>query len=173
MCHSSILTSGVVQDSGTVVVETEASTVSEVGEAGGDATLTTTTTVNEGSGGISTIPCQFGIGNLCGTTNLTVTGEADSTFTISGLTNGPPGYTVVVSSVDNFGNIGPPSIEACATPMPVNDFWKIYRTDGGQAGGGFCALEAVGAPASTSVAFAGAGALVIAGLRRRRRTRRR
>jgi hypothetical protein len=171
-CHSSILTSGVVQDSGTVVVETEASTVSEVGEAGGDATLTTTTTVNEGSGGISTIPCQYGIGDLCATstTNVTVTGETTSTFTISGLTNGSD-YSVVVASVDNFGNIGPPSIEACATPMPVNDFWKIYRTDGGQAGGGFCALEAVGAPASSSVAFAGAGAIALAGLRRRRRTR--
>ncbi len=167
-CHSSVLTSGVVQDGGGVVVEVEAST----NAAGDDATVTTATTVNEGNGGISTIPCQFGVGNLCGTTNLSVTGETNSSFTITGLKNGPPGYTVVVTSVDNFGNIGPPSTEACATPAPVNDFWKIYRTDGGGAGGGFCALEAVGAPVGTTAAFAGAGAFVMAGLRRRRSRRR-
>ncbi len=166
-CNSSVLTSGVVQDGGGVIVETEASTDLEAGD---DATVVTEPT-DEGNGGISTIPCQFGIGDLCGTTNLTVTGETDSTFTITGLTNGTT-YTIVVAAVDNFGNIGPPSTEACDFPAPVNDFWKIYRTDGGGAGGSFCALEAVGAPAGSTVAFAGAGALVAMGLRRRRSKKR-
>ncbi len=106
------------------------------------------------------------------TLGITSTGESVSTHTVTGLRNGFQ-YDVVVAAVDNYGNVGPPSTPpVCATPAPVNDFWKIYRGDGGGAGGGFCALEAVGAPVTSSVAFAGAGALVIAGLRRRRSKRR-
>jgi len=69
--------------------------------------------------------------------------------------------------VDAFGNIGPPSTQACDFPAPVNDFWKLYRQDGGQAGG-LCALEAVGAPVESTIAFAALGALGAAFVRRRR-----
>jgi MYXO-CTERM domain-containing protein len=102
---------------------------------------------------------------------VTVSGETDSTYTVSGLEDKVT-YNFVIAAVDNSGNIGPPSTENCATPAPINDFWKIYREDGGQAGGGFCALEAAGAPAGSTIAFAGAGAFVLAAVRRRRRTKR-
>jgi hypothetical protein len=98
----------------------------------------------------------------------TVSGETAATYTLAGLTNGVT-YNVVVAAVDAFGNIGPPSPQNCDYPAPVNDFFKVYRGAGGGAGGGFCALEAVGAPAGSTVAFGGAGALLFAAVRRRRR----
>jgi hypothetical protein len=81
-------------------------------------------------------------------------------------------YNLVVAAVDGYGNIGPPSGEVCGKPEPIDDFWKIYRQDGGNAGGGLCALEAVGARASST-----AGILLVVGtsalLARRRTARRR
>jgi hypothetical protein len=171
MCADSLLSGGMLADAG--VVSAEASVVAPVEELdeAGDVIDSGISTTGEGTGGIFNPP-QGHIVNPNPTIGSTVTGETDSTYTITGLKNGVT-YHVVVSAVDNFGNIGPPSSPpVCDFPAPVNDFWKIYRTDGGQAGGGFCALEAVGAPAGSTVAFAGAGALVIAGLRRRRSKRR-
>jgi hypothetical protein len=166
-CNDSLLTGGTLTDGGT---DAEVAAPEEFDDAGNlivsDAGLSTAT----GAGGIW-VPPLGQVVNPNPTLGITATGETNSTYTITGLRNGTT-YNVVVASVDNFGNVGPPSTQACDFPAPVNDFWKIYRTDGGQAGGGFCALEAVGAPATTSVAFAGAGALVIAGLRRRRSKRR-
>jgi hypothetical protein len=169
MCFDSLLSGGTLIGTGSP--DAAAVPVVEAFDDAGNVIDSGTTVTSTATGGIW-VPPAMHIINPNPTLGITSTGETNSTYTITGLTNAVP-YSVVVASVDNFGNVGPPSIQQCATPMPVNDFWKIYRTDGGQAGGGFCALEAVGAPASTSVAFAGAGALVIAGLRRRRRTRRR
>lgn len=101
-------------------------------------------------------------------TGTTVSGATAATYTLAGLTNGVT-YNVVVAAVDGFGNIGPPSAQNCDYPALVNDFFKVYRGAGGGAGGGFCALEAVGAPAGSTVAFGGAGALLFAVVRRRRR----
>jgi hypothetical protein len=164
-CNDSLLSGGSFADGG---ASDEASVpVEEFDEAGNliDSGVAIST-----GGGIWTPPAGHVI-NPNATTGTTVSGETDTTYTVSGLTNGTT-YTVVLAAVDAFGNVGPPSVQACDYPAPVNDFWKIYRTDGGQAGGGLCALEAVGAPAGSAVAFAGAGALVVAGMRRRRRTRR-
>jgi hypothetical protein len=171
-CNSAVLMGGIASsDAGPV--ETPIAT----GDDGGGDAETVSPSTNTGPGGISTIPCQNGIGNLCqmstGVRNLTVTGLTASTFTVSGLQNGT-NYNFVVSAVDNFGNIGLPSAQtmnSCGVPALVNDFWTDYRSSGGQAGGGFCALEAVGAPASSTIAFAGAGALLVAGARRRGRGR--
>lgn len=150
---------------------------------GGTSSTTTTTEVLDDAGnvvdsavvgptngGIWTPPAGHVL-NPNATTGSTITGQTNSTYTITGLTNAKS-YTVVVAAVDNYGNVGPPSTQACDCPAPVTDFWKTYRTDGGGAGGGFCALEAVGAPAGSTVAFAGAGSLVVATLRRRRRKKR-
>ena len=169
-CADPLLTTGVVlTDGGTVAPSAPTQAVDDAGNVIETDAATVESTVG---GGIWNPPAGHVL-NPDPTLGVTSTGESNATYTITGLTNGVP-YHVVVASVDNFGNVGPPSSPpACATPAPVDDFWKIYRQDGGQAGGGFCALEAVGAPASTSVAFAGAGALVALGLRRRRRTRRR
>jgi hypothetical protein len=170
VCADSLLTTGVVlTDGGTAAISAPTQAVDDAGNVVETDAASVEPT---GVGGIWNPPAGHVL-NPDPTLGVTATGETNATHTITGLTNGVR-YHVVVASVDNFGNVGPPSSPpVCATPMPVNDFWKIYRTDGGQAGGGFCALEAVGAPASSSVAFAGAGALVALGLRRRRRTRRR
>jgi hypothetical protein len=121
-------------------------------------------------GGIWVPPANH-IVNPDPTIGTTVAGATTSTYTVTGLVNGVM-YTAVVAAVDALGNVGLPSTQACKQPKPVNDFWKIYRGDGGGAGGGFCALEAVGAPAGSTVALMGAGALALAGVRRRRSKRR-
>ncbi len=168
-CNDPLLSGGTLADGGTDAAAIAAP--EEFDDAGNlivdDSGISTPTT----GGGIFTPPSGHVL-NPDPTLGITATGETNSTHTVTGLKNGVH-YTVVVSAVDNFGNIGPPSTQVCDFPAPVNDFWKIYRTDGGQAGGGFCALEAVGAPAGSTVAFAGAGALVLAGLRRRRSKSRR
>jgi hypothetical protein len=138
----------------------------------GNAIVSDSGVATSTTGGGIWVPPKGHIVNPNPTLGITATGQTINTYTITGLRNGVQ-YNVVVAAVDNFGNVGPPSMQVCAIPAPVDDFWKIYRTDGGQAGGGFCALEAVGAPAASTVAFAGAGALVVAGLRRRRSKRRR
>ena len=103
-----------------------------------------------------------------GSGGLTVSDKSSGSYTIKGLQDGTT-YTVVVSAVDLFGNIGPPSTEVCDYPAPVNDFWQDYRNAGGLAGG-FCSLEAVGATSTTSlfgVAFAVGTAGIVRRLRRR------
>ena len=159
-CSDSLLTAAVVQDGGGTVVVT-----SDSGTDGGTITIS-------GNGGISTVPRSHLVG--ASGSGATVSDKSTGTYTIRGLRNGTSSsddYNVVVSAVDLFGNVGPPSAEVCDFPAPVDDFWKVYRKDGGQAGGGFCAVEAVGARTSPLAALAvGAGALALA--RRRRRSAR-
>ena len=154
-----VLAGGIVQDGGA------AAAVVTSDEAGDDAS---TTPVSTGGGGISTIPTSF-IVNPNVSTGETVSGQTNSTFMITGLKNGAT-YNVAVAAVDNSGNVGPPSVQGCGKPAPVDDFWKIYREDGGKAGG-FCALEAVGSPAGSMLTLVGAGSLVAAAVGRRRRRR--
>ncbi len=169
ICADSLLTAGVALADGGAGATTPVPTTT-IDDAG-NVIETDAAIAEPGLGGIYTPPAGHVL-SPDPTLGVTATGESVSTHTVTGLKNGFQ-YDVVVAAVDNYGNVGPPSSPpVCATPAPVNDFWKIYRTDGGGAGGGFCALEAVGAPAGSTVAFAGAGALVIAGLRRRRSKRR-
>jgi hypothetical protein len=126
-------------------------------------------------GGGIWIPPAGHIINPDPTLGITATGETISEHTVAGLRNFTI-YSVVAAAVDNFGNVGPPSPELCDFPEPAKS--SGTGTDGGQAdarlaAGCLCALEAVGAPAGSTVAFAGAGTLVVAGLRRRRSKRRR
>ncbi len=123
--------------------------------------------VTNTKGGLSTVPASY-IVNANAGTGTTVSGLSGSTYTITGLTDGTT-YTVGVAAVDGSGNVGPLGSVACDFPAPVNDFWKLYRQDGGQAGGGYCALEAVGAPVGSSLAVAGLGTVALAVARRRRR----
>jgi len=163
MCSDTLLTSGVINDGGGTSTTTEVPTNSLDGAAdAGDAETTVVAT----GGGIY-IPPAGHVLNLNPNIGSTVTGGTSSTFLVKGLLDGV-NYNVVIAAVDNFGNVGPPSGIACGIPAPVNDFWKDYRNAGGQAGGGFCALEAVGTPAGSTVAFGAFGALVVAGFRRRR-----
>jgi hypothetical protein len=81
-----------------------------------------------------------------------VQGAISNSQAISGLNNGTQ-YTVAVASVDKFHNVGPMSAVYCETPQVVNVFWKSYRDAGGEAGGGFCALQLPGAPAGSTSLF--------------------
>jgi hypothetical protein len=153
-CTSSVLSSAISVDGGTSV-ENEAGVVSS-------------------GGGISTIPCQYVVGvgaNCYSAGGQTVTGEATTQYTIKGLTNGTT-YDVVVAAVDGSGNVGPPSSCVSDYPAPVNDFWDQYRAAGGQAGGGFCALEAVGLPVGSAGLVGGLATALLATLRHRRRGKR-
>jgi hypothetical protein len=122
------------------------------------------------SGGISTVPCSYviGVGSGCYSgAGETVTGESTTGYTITGLTNGRT-YDVVVASVDGYGNVGPPSSCVHDFPAPVTDFFSAYGKDGGKAGGGFCALEAVGLAGGSPAVFGGLAAAALALARRRR-----
>jgi hypothetical protein len=172
-CGSGILQSANVQDGGVIsIVEDEAAT--ETFDEAGNLITTTET----GNVGICTIPCQYLYGASCAfgqpvytsINNPTLASEGNGSYTIKGLTNGTT-YNVVVAAVDASGNVGPPSPEVCDYPAPVNDFFKNYTNDGGKAGGGFCALEAVGMPASSAALFGGLGAAFLGAARRRRRRR--
>jgi hypothetical protein len=44
-------------------------------------------------------------------------------------------YTVFVVAHDAYGNISEPSLQLPATPIHVLDFYGLYRTDNGRAGG--------------------------------------
>ena len=79
-------------------------------------------------------------------------------------------YVVAVAAIDELGNAGPLSELACATPEPVDDFFAKYRQAGGEAGGGFCSIEAPRARA-WHVAAALACVAAVAGVRRARRRR--
>jgi hypothetical protein len=155
ICTSAVLASGMVQDSGTV---------QEVDDAGN--------LISSGAGGISTIPPQNLVGN--GSAGVTVPDRSTGSFTITGLVNNVT-YNVAVAAVDGFGNVGPPSPETCSKPEPVDDFWKIYRQDGGGAGGGFCSLETLGARVPSAAGlflFGGTAVLVVRRRTARRRSRR-
>lgn len=112
--------------------------------------------------------CANGTGTIDITTaNLTqINGTSNASGTIQGLTNGVS-YDVAVVAFDQFGNDGQLSNVVCSSPAAIDDFWKIYNQDGGNA---FCALEVVGKRGGG----AAAALLSIAGMifvRRRRRPR--
>jgi hypothetical protein len=160
-------------------------------DSGDDAAVESETvdgSVITGVGGLATIPCQYAIGVGCPSgspvytaQSTTITGEINASYTIKGLTDGVT-YAVAVAAVDNSGNPGPPSAQSpttCNYPAPVNDFYALYRGAGGQAGGGFCALQggtkldaSSGSPVSSTIALGTLGAAAIAVGRRRRRRRR-
>jgi hypothetical protein len=88
--------------------------------------------------------------------------------TASGLPNGVE-VVVGVAAFDQVGNLGKLSDLACATPNPIDDFFKLYRQSGGQAGGGFCSI---GVAPTASLFSAVALGMAAAGLARRRSRRR-
>ncbi|WP_156338682.1 hypothetical protein [Chondromyces crocatus] len=83
-------------------------------------------------------------------------------------------YRVFVASYDRLGNVGVLSEPVCVTPLPVDDFYKLYRAAGGQAGGGFCSMQGpvTSYGVGTSVGIVGVAGLTF-GLRRLRRRGRR
>ncbi len=64
-------------------------------------------------------------------------GSTTRSYELTGLQNNVP-YKVSVVAVDSFGNESAIGEVACATPDEVDDFWEVYRKDGGGDDGGFC-----------------------------------
>jgi hypothetical protein len=170
---SSALSASIVSDSGT----SSSNNTTSVGEDGA-IVVEDAGAISAGPGGIATIDCKFLIGgNNCPagqpayvSTAITLSGQANNSFNITGLTDGVS-YNYTVAAVDGFGNPGPPANVQCGTPAKVNDFFTLYRSDGGRAGGGFCALDVVGERSETSLGLVGLG-LGAALYARRKRSRR-
>ena len=130
------------------------------------------------SGGGTTTVDEAGVATSSGGTQRVIDpkyicaqlgGSTSTEATVTGLKNDQV-YTVAVAASDGFGNTGPLSVPSCASPTLIDDFWKKYRTSGGQAGGGFCALEGAGMPVGSSV-FAIGGLAALLSLVRRRMTK--
>lgn len=99
-----------------------------------------------------------------------VTGITANQGTVGHLVNNVP-YVFAVSAVDQVGNVGPLSQNACATPANLTDFFELYRQAGGRAGGGICSLSFKENPARTGVLFIAAALGLSLAVRRSRRGR--
>ncbi|MBW2262497.1 MAG: hypothetical protein JRG91_11035 [Deltaproteobacteria bacterium] len=64
-------------------------------------------------------------------------GQSSRSFDLRGLTNNQP-YMVSVVAEDAFGNKSVIGAIVCETPMEVDDFWEVYKKQGGGDDGGFC-----------------------------------
>ncbi|HEX8796121.1 MAG TPA: hypothetical protein VF765_34460, partial [Polyangiaceae bacterium] len=115
--------------------------------------------VSLAGGGISSINPKYEVGEI---DDFTAT-----QLTLTGLTNGDS-YTVVVTSIDGSGNVGPVSTPpACGKPQPTNDYWKTYKKDNGGALG--CALEYGSGSGDVPMFALGVAAAAAAFIRRRTR----
>lgn len=146
--------SAALSGSNSTIVDAGAVAAGEAGSDDGGGTVLS-------GGGVSQIDPKYLVAQI--------DDPAATSATITGLQNGFT-YTIAVAAVDRSLNVGPVSSEVCDFPAPVDDFWKKYRDAGGQAGGGFCALEAVGTPVGSWVAVVSCAAAALA-LARRRRSR--
>jgi hypothetical protein len=175
-CSSTVLTASSIPigPSAEVAVPVESGTADAADDAGSLGELDSG--VPQGPGGISTIPCQYLVGGSCpagspaytNTGLSTVSTATASAYTITGLTNGIT-YDVAIAGVDGSGNVGPVSTCFSDYPAVVNDFFTLYRQAGGQAGGSFCALEAVGEPVGAPIVGVAFGALALTMARRRKK----
>jgi hypothetical protein len=154
-CSDPVLAGAIVDDGGV-----DAQTVVETFDEAGDLL---DSGVQEGVGGISTIPAQYIYKQNDG---FTIADKSVGKYTIEGLIDGVE-YNAVVAAVDGTGNIGPPSTEVCDYPAAVRDFWENYEQDGGGAGS-FCSLQTIGTGGSSLAGVGGVLALA-AFVRRRRR----
>lgn len=123
--------------------DAEGGCAAQVAEAGTDASSTTTD-----AGGSTNSNCGNGAlvsGKIpdykyyCGSAN----GQTATSGRIEGLQNKYT-YAVAIAGVDAVGNVGTLSTVQCGEPWPVDDFFKLYKQAGGDAGGTFCSTGAVG-----------------------------
>lgn len=151
----------------------EAGAAGEAGEAGtaGEAGAS-------GSSGTATSNCD---GVTCGSTNLRenkvlnspgryycgqVAGLTATSGRVQDLIDNTY-YTVAIAAVDQVGNIGPLSTPVCATPTMIDDFYRVYRDAGGQAGGGYCQASGPLGVGLRWGPWAGLGLALVAGALRR------
>jgi len=133
-CPSTILTGGVTGtvDGGSTTTTTDDGSTDE------DASTTTVVT--------GTAPTAAQLAQI--DTNAAVGGGTQTSTIIKGLKDGYV-YTVAIAAIDNLDDNGPLSTPLCATPSPIDDFYDVYRSEGGLAGGSYCALEGAGIPAGS------------------------
>ncbi|HSB20862.1 MAG TPA: fibronectin type III domain-containing protein [Anaeromyxobacteraceae bacterium] len=65
----------------------------------------------------------------------TVTGAGSTSYRLGGLTNGAC-YDVTVTATSDALNPGTPSAAVPGSPVPVDDFWRLYQAAGGREQGG-------------------------------------
>ncbi len=97
-------------------------------------------------------------------------GVASSTgkITVDGLENDVP-YAIAVAARDKAGNSGVLSAIGCGTPKQTDDFYTVYRSAGGTAGGGWCAI---GSPRGATFGLSGIALALALAARLVRRGRR-
>jgi hypothetical protein len=71
---------------------------------------------------------------ICGQASATAAG-----MSIKGLENGVP-YTIVLLTVDLYGNVSGTFLSETVTPEPATDFWEDLHDRGSDVEGGFCLL---------------------------------
>jgi len=64
-------------------------------------------------------------------------GQSARRYDLRGLENNQP-YMVSVVAEDEFGNKSVIGSVVCQTPQEVDDFWEVYKKQGGGDDGGFC-----------------------------------
>lgn len=79
-----------------------------------------------------------------------ITGQGTTSTRVTGLTNGTE-YAVEVTAVTLSGNESPHSNRVTGTPVEIQDFWRLYKADGGREQGG-CAAGAGGLVALLALA---------------------
>jgi MYXO-CTERM domain-containing protein len=102
----------------------------------------------------------------CDNSDKFAQGVTVESATVEDLVNGVQ-YHFAAVAVDDVGNPSVLSEVACGTPKPVEDFFELYRREGGKGGGGLCSAG----PGGPSTSAWGLGALVLgASILRRRRS---
>jgi hypothetical protein len=126
----------------------------------GDAALTVSWSQGQGTAGANQTgtPNSFNIyyavsgSDLTTAPHISVTGGSTTSGRITGLTNGTA-YDVQVTALTIGSNESPRSNTVHGTPIPVDDFWRLYKSDGGRETGG-CATGGAGMLALLAVPLA-------------------
>jgi hypothetical protein len=186
-CHSNDLVNVFTIDAGLGAAassEEEGGTTTtlivDAGDAGDDLDAGDSGSTQIASSASPTTQEVAGISNIALTPDY-VAGSTVGSYTLTGLKTGDQ-YAIAVAAVDSYGNVGPLGVApsptngasgyaACSTPTAVNDFFNEYETDGGRAGGGYCSVNAVGAPETWGASLFGlsVAAAAVARVRRSRR----
>jgi hypothetical protein len=164
------------------VAAIDASDDAAVAEAG----ATCTTTADDGgtsAGGTIPSPTAIGSDGLACKTQAFATSTAVPCGSVNGTTgntiridsiNGMPlvndkVYAVAVAGTDSFENVGSVSSPQCQFPEATSDFWRDYRSAGGESGGG-CSVEGPGVPIGSFTLLLVGGVVVLSTIRRARRS---
>lgn len=163
-----------LDDAGNPVLDDAGNPVLVPDDAGCTTTSNSSTATCAGDSGVgsvdvSSISCPTGedAGADAGVNVVchVVSGVTTNSGTISGLSNNQS-YVATVAAFDQYGNTGQtPTSAVCNKAAPIDDFWKVYNQEGGNA---YCALEVVGKRGG-SVAAALLALVGMIWIRRRRR----